>query len=100
MELDPNPKIFNPFDGSAEQYGIMPILYSKYILRQKPREGIELQGVPSDDEHFQKSHEYAQLPKIHPKLKDEKFPRFLFLGTGASHDYLLRNSSGILVHLT
>lgn len=33
-----------------------------------------------------------------PKLKDETFPRFLFLGTGAADSFLLRNSSGILVH--
>lgn len=110
MKLDTNPRIFNPIDEPVENYGKIPMLYSKYIFRSIPKDDLELEES-SDDESSDldamlkslKESENA-LPtstqNIPLKLKDEQFPRILFLGTGASDSFLLRNSSAILVHLT
>ncbi|XP_055306097.1 zinc phosphodiesterase ELAC protein 2-like [Sitodiplosis mosellana] len=110
-KLDINPRIFDPSDESSDKYGKIPMLYSKYILRGEPKEDVELE-TSSDEE----SSDFEEILKdlnespkdalplctqeVPIKLKDEKFPRILFLGTGAADSYALRNSSGTLVHLT
>lgn len=114
MKVDPNPNVFDPSDDSAERFGKIPTLFTKYILRYQPKEHEddviydddcskedaeiyalnEALGIKDEDD----SELYAQV--VQPKLKNEQFPRILFLGTSSGDSFLLRNSSGILVHLT
>lgn len=111
-KLDPNPKTFDPHDDSTiEQYGKIPTLYTKYILRSESSEDFVM-DVPSDDESSDLEEIMKTLGKsnedilssiaewIPKKLKTEIFPRVLFLGTGAADSFMLRNSSGTLVHLS
>lgn len=110
MKLETNPKIFNPLDDSVKSYGKIPMLYSTYIFRSIPKDDSELDessdGESSDLEEMLKllKESEDELPtstqNIPLKLKDEQFPRILFLGTGASDSFLLRNSSAILVHMS
>lgn len=115
MKLDPHTEIYNPNDETSKDYGRIPTLYSKYVLREKTKENDfdnddeddltsaeaiilkelnEVLGIKDEDDREL----YSQI--VTPKLKDEIFPRILFLGTSSGDSFLLRNSTGILVHLS
>lgn len=110
MQLDPNPKIYTPNEKSNDETST---LYTKYVFREQPANWTYMKGdtIPYEDIA---SDEFSQvlngtendgngLLTQHPiplKLKDEQFPRILFLGTGSADAYLMRNSTGILVHLS
>lgn len=97
MKLESGPKIYDPFDGSTEQYkGNIPTFYSKYILRSVPDESSDLEEMMNSNEDVLP----ASTQQIYSKLKHETFPRILFLGTGSGEPTLFRNSSAILVHLS
>lgn len=112
MQLNPHPRIFNPNDESIEQFGKTPALYSKYIFHEQPDESKSKQSDSilyediANDEFNQILNakddiENGLLTQPVPlKLKDEQFPRILFLGTSSADSCLLRNSTGILVHLS
>lgn len=128
MRLDPNPKIYCPNDDS-DQNAVAdetPTLFTKYIFWNQPREKCvnddenDGQKYDNDDENglsmedvtvkelnralrVKEEEEDSKNLFVQPvqsKLKDEKFPRILFLGTSAAGSFPLRNSSGILVHLS
>lgn len=107
MKLDTNTKTYTPNDAAADKCGKNPTFFSKYILRELPQDDVD----PENDEDFfsQELNEVLSLSEQKPdnymtdaplKLKDEQFPRILFLGTGAADSYLLRNSSAVLVHIS
>lgn len=113
MKLDANPKIFDPSDKSAEKFGKIPTLFTKYILRYQPKEHddeeLDDDSSREDAETFElnealgiKDEDDSELCTqiVPPKLTNEQFPRILFLGTSSGDSFILRNSSGILVHLT
>lgn len=115
LKLDANPKIYNPNDETSKDYGQIPTLYTKYVLRDRTKEN----DFDSDDEDDLTSAEEIILKELNealgikeeddrelynqivtPKLRNEIFPRILFLGTSSGDSFLLRNSTGILVHLS
>lgn len=103
MKLDTNLKTYTPDD--ADKYGKTPTLFTKYVFREWPGYDSD-----SDDEKLaNKLDESMSMIEEKPntnatnvplKLKDEQFPRILFLGTGAADSFLLRNSSAVLVHIS
>lgn len=108
MKLDTNHKIFEPNNEAAEEIGKVPTLFTKYVLREIPAADADLEE-PNDPileelnevlnfEREQKTELFAMNAPL--KLQNEQFPRILFLGTGAADSYLLRNSTGILVHIS
>lgn len=113
-KLDLHPKIYDPNDNSIEQYGNTPTFYNTYILRGVAKKGrtIEISEHNSIDGESESGDVNVILSKVSNrelqrhaqnttlKLKNEIFPRILFLGTGAADSYDLRNSSGTLVHLS
>lgn len=109
MKLESNHITYNPNNASTKGLGKIPIFYRKYILRGDLEETIhsEDSGEDTDTEEFDgmldKTNEclneiYTQISPS--KLIDEQFPRILFLGTGSADSFQLRNSTGILVHLS
>lgn len=108
MQLDPNPKVYKP-DANHDEPSTF---YTKYVYREQPADWTFAKGetLPYDDiasDEFSQildeneSNGNAVLTQPIPlKLKDEQFPRILFLGTSSADSYLLRNSTGILVHLS
>lgn len=98
----------------SEKYGKLPELSKKYYLQALDRDENEESNDEEDAKVLNealgtitesletKSHHEIDLSNqmITPKLNDEQFPRILFLGTGAADSYHLRNSTGILVHIT
>lgn len=115
MKLNAKPKIYDPMKKAAETYGKIPTPFDRYILRNQVKENDD--DGTDDDEDL--SREHIEIEKINEalgvktednnelysqvvtsKLKDEQFPRILFLGTSSGDSFLLRNSSGALVHMT
>lgn len=110
MQLDPNPspRVYKPNANNDES----STCYTKYVFREQPADWTYTRGdtLPYDDiasDEFSQildeneSTSHAVLTQPTPlKLKDEQFPRILFLGTSSADSYLLRNSTGILVHLS
>lgn len=108
MQLDPNPRVYRPNENHDES----STFYTKYIFREQPADWTFIRGetLPYEDiasDEFSEilngneSNGNAVLSQPPPlKLKDEQFPRILFLGTSSADSYLLRNSTGILVHLS
>lgn len=104
MKVDTNPKMHDP----TTQYGKAPMLYTKYMLQRLIKD--ELCDEPDPELDLTKINEalnmndqdsidlFNQTTPV--KLKDETFPRILFLGTGASCSFHLRNTSAILVHVS
>lgn len=95
MKLDAKPIIYEPTEKSAEIYGKIPTPFTKYILRNQPKEQEDDVTDDGDDlsrEYLEikelnealgvKSEEYGELYNqvVTPKLTDEQFPRILFLG--------------------
>lgn len=129
MRLDPDPKTYCPSDDSSKNAALdeTPTLFTKYIFWNRPKDECDDKDVndgqkyDNDDENDGLSLEDVTVKEldralrlkeveedsknlfiqpIQSKLKDEKFPRILFLGTSAAGSFPLRNSSGILVHLS
>lgn len=109
MQLDPSPKIYTPNETSSENSAKTTTLYTKYVFREQPADWV-IKGdtIPYEDIA---SEEFSQVLSVKEdglltqqpvplKLKHEQFPRILFLGTSSADSYLLRNSTGILVHLS
>ena len=128
MRLDPDPKTYCPNDASTNtDPDPIPTLFTKYIFwdhlrvdcddkgvkigqsydKDNENEGFSIEDVTVEEldralgvkEETQDSKSQLIEP-IQSKLKDEQFPRILFLGTSAAGSFPLRNSSGILVHLS
>lgn len=113
MKLDPNPKIYMPNDESRENFDGTHTLYTKYVIREQPDDYTVVQHecLPYDDiandefnqilnESNDNGHHGLPTQSGSLKLQHEQFPRILFLGTSSADSYLLRNSTGILVHLS
>lgn len=114
MKLDAHPKVFDQSAESVQKFGKLPTLFTKYILRFQPKEYDDEEEV--DDDCCKEDTEIYALNEalgikdeddnelftqvVMPKLENEQFPRILFLGTSSGDSFILRNSSGILVHLT
>lgn len=106
MQLDPNPpKICRPTDEHIDK---TPALYTKYVFREQPNDYtvIKSEAQRYDDianaefDRVLVSQNGLHTQSAPLKLQNEQFPRILFLGTGSADSYLLRNSTGILVHLS
>lgn len=122
MRLDPDPKIYARSDDGGTNAGLDEIstLFTKYIFWKQPRDdcddnddendGLSLEDVTvkelnrslrvKGENEEEEDSKNLFIQSVQPKLKDEKFPRILFLGTSAAGSFPLRNSSGILVHLS
>lgn len=115
MKLDANPKIYDPNDETCQKFGRIPMLYTKYILRRQ-QEDEKYFSSSYDELDTAEESRLAEFNKmleitveneqelyqqtVPSKLINEEFPRFVFLGTGSGDSDILRNSSGILVHLS
>lgn len=124
MSLDPDPKVYRPSDVELNE---TPAFFTKYIFWDQPSENCGDKAANSgrrsenDDGNDSLSFEDVTVEELDraltveeeddgnpnqlaqpvpPKLKDEQFPRILFLGTSAAGSFPLRNSTGILVHLS
>lgn len=114
MKLDTSYKTFDPYNKSSKTDGNEPTFYNKYILRGVNELNSVKKDVADDGISDEESESFRMVEAIDTKsekfqlhtqnvplkLKDEKFPRILFLGTGASDSFFLRSSSAILVHLS
>lgn len=104
MQIDTNPIIHDP----TTQYGKTPMLYTKYMLQTLIKDELceepdpELDMTKINDALDMEDQDFTDLfnQNAPPKLKNEAFPRILFLGTGASCSFHLRNTSAILVHIS
>lgn len=108
MQFDPNPKIGRSNDENIDK---TPTLYTKYIFREQlddytvVRTETQRYDEIANEEFSrilsaQNDNDISSTDAVPLKLKDEQFPRILFLGTSSADSYLLRNSTGILVHLS
>lgn len=111
MKVDPNPKICKPNEKSSNDSDDPCTFYTKYIFRDQPDDCAEMDSrtVPHEDitDEFDQvlrvKAETQSEPLSQPvplKLVNEQFPRILFLGTSSADSIPLRNSTGILVHLS
>lgn len=119
MKLNPNPKIFTPNVGLNGKFDETSTLCTTYVFREQPDDwtGIQSEAIPYENiatEEFNQilaakddgvedddaDNRLMHAQSVPLKLTDEQFPRFLFLGTSSADSYLLRNSTGILVHLS
>lgn len=127
MRLDPDPKIYCPSNDGDEstKFDATSTLFTKYVFwsqtnddncdtnsDRKHDNDDDTDGLSFEDNTVKELDRALQgkeveensgsqlIQPIQPKLKDEKFPRILFLGTSAAGSFPLRNSSGILVHLS
>lgn len=109
MELDPSPKTYTmPDDETSQKCVGTHTLYTNYVIREQPNDYTTVNDETESYDAIAKS-EFDQVLKESPdlptqsgslKLQNEQFPRILFLGTSSADSYLLRNSTGILVHLS
>lgn len=122
MPLDPDPQIYTPNDvDSSLSADKSATFFTKYIFWN-----YNDNDANDDDEDDEVSLEDATIDELNralavkevedekdinkvrmqsacpppSKLVDEQFPRILFLGTSAAGSFPLRNSSGVLVHLS
>lgn len=128
MQLAKESKTYLAQKSTAKKEGTIPKFYNKYILRNELTENCF--DMDSDDEMDDKmdndtdtekgsgsgsdtdlenigevlgqTNDMLEIckEKVPPKLRNEVFPRILFLGTGAADSFLLRNSASILVHIS
>lgn len=126
MTLDPDPQTYCPnvVDNNSnsvanEEQDKSLTCFTKYIFWNEPNEKCDDKDA-NEDEDDEVSLEDATINELNRalrvkeveaekhikkvlmqrKLMDETFPRVLFLGTSAAGSFPLRNSSGILVHLS
>lgn len=129
MQLDPHPKVYY-LNGDTNNGNTNATLdqnltfFTKYVFWNQPKDNDDVQrddnniglsiedatvnamdrALKVTDEEENSADEPSPLvmrsSKPPLKLKDETFPRVLFLGTSAAGSFPLRNSSGILVHLS
>lgn len=114
--------MFDPSNSAEKVDAEVPMLYSKYILRGRKNQTEKNDSeknysfpprtnwyqIPDLDKSFKTI--FTETPNdalskynseiVPSKLKDETFPRILFLGTGSGNSHLYRNQSGILLHLS
>lgn len=115
MKLDPNPKQCTLKDESCGKCDGTATFYANYVFREQPVDVLEMQSIaipfgdiaadefnqilPAEGDDGNANHELL-TQSVPFKLQDERFPRILFLGTGAGGSFMWRNSAGILVHLS
>lgn len=117
MKLDPSPTVCTLNEESCKTVDGTSTLYTKYVFQAQPDELMETKPEPFDDIASDEFNRILTVKKgaeeddegdnnglftqpVPLKLEDEQFPRILFLGTSSADSYLLRNSTGILVHLS
>lgn len=112
MQRMPGPVIYDPRDEVCEKNKAQPRLYTKYIFQH----GTDIKTISDeifdDEEHkgaveeIRENEQQLSDPTIYTqyetgdRLKNEVFPRIVFLGTGSASSQVHRNSTAILVHIS